>query len=117
MKYLIILLAAMSVGCSTMEQKAHSEALNNFTYVSDNKLDRWDRYDTANPFSGDCEDFSFSLQSVIGGKVYRVRLYDGQYHAVLLKNGVVYDNLYKHPKSKLDYPATFESVMNYPKVN
>ena len=111
---LIILMVVMSVGCSTMEQKAHFSAMSNFTYVAD-VGDSWDRYDPSKPFSGDCEDFAFSLQTVIDGDVYRVKLNTGTYHAVILKDGIVYDNLYNHPKPVSLYPAEFINVMEYPK--
>jgi hypothetical protein len=70
--------------------KAYRIALHNFTYVAD-YFDEWTCFDRIDePFCGDCEDLAFTLQKQIGGDVWLVR-YEGHDHAVLVKNGYVFD--------------------------
>lgn len=89
-------------GCTSSEyyrvESACKQAVRNFTYVPDiaNEYKIYDRIDR--PFSGDCEDFAFTLQRQIGGDVYYtfvpretdkgIKLIA---HAVLVLNERVYD--------------------------
>lgn len=90
-------------------------ALDNFTYVADevDELKRYDRIDR--PFSGDCEDFAFTLQHQIGGKVWRAVIFqDDRFlaHAVLVKNNTVYDNRYTEPVPVDHWFGRLERVMH-----
>jgi ABC-type cobalt transport system substrate-binding protein len=86
----------------------HAIALANFTYHAEPAgQDVWQEFVTVDsPFSGDCEDFAFSLKKAIGeGEVMHVVLPDGRDHAVLIVQGVILDNLYP--------PATVQSWTNH----
>lgn len=114
------LLAILS-GCASFEAQQHYIALSNFTYTPDPVVSEelshrvnWSRHNPLKPFSGDCEDYAFSLQSLIGGKVYQVQLDSGQSHAVLVKDGIVYDSLDLRPINKADYPGLFLTLMVLP---
>lgn len=91
----------------------YNQAKYNFVYEADkeNELRLYGRVDKR--FYGDCEDFAFTLQKQIGGDVWYVILNDKSYtqaHAVLVKDGVVYDYLYE--KSRIDdYPARFANII------
>ena len=104
-----LLLITLLTGCTSFKyQQEHFEALHNFTYKKDDASNSWVMYSTTiRPFKGDCEDFAFTLQNVIGGKVRRV--YDPKwgYHAVLVKEGVIYDNNSKFLKLVGDYDGIF----------
>lgn len=113
-KLLLILLTTVT-GCATLtlDERAHQLALWNFHYVAD-VGDEWNVYDRIDePFSGDCEDYAFSLQLQIGGDVWVVKL-NGRsgYHAVLVKDGIVYDNIYSWTHTRDDYPARFIKIIN-----
>jgi hypothetical protein len=106
----VIVVMLLIFGCQPFQDHAiYNQAKYNFVYESDkeNELRLYERVDKK--FYGDCEDFAFTLQKQIGGDVWYVILNDKSYtqaHAVLVKDGVVYDYLYK--KSRVDdYPASF----------
>ena len=63
------------------------------------------------PFAGDCEDFAFTLQGIIGGDVWYVTREGRQAHAVLVKDGLVYDSLSKHKVKKEFYQGEFIYIM------
>lgn len=94
----------------TNEEHAYALALKNFKYVRDqfNELKIGD--DINKPFSGDCEDFAFTLRRAIGGEVYRVRVRQG-WHAVLVKDQFVYCNMRKRRIKQHRYPGTFYDIM------
>jgi hypothetical protein len=72
----------------------YQEAFGNFTYVED-VGDTWRLLDGTQPFAGDCEDFAFALQAMVGaGSVYSVYRYKTSAvdHAVFVHAGVVWDN-------------------------
>lgn len=103
------------VGCASTEENMFYTAKNNFVYEAD-KVDEWKIYDSVSEkFSGDCEDFAFSLQNQIGGDVWYVFVeVNGKpsAHAVLLKDGMVYDNNLAHPTPKNAWKGKFGWVMN-----
>ena len=102
----ILILAVFLAGCANLpgDTKAFHTARYNFTYKIDFPIDQWAMFtDTTKAFYGDCEDFAFSLQNVIGGKVmYTINDYG--HHAVLLKNNTVYDSSHKWPIKVKNYP-------------
>lgn len=103
----LILTAVLLSGCaSTPEQDAHRLALWNFRYRPDveNELRVYDRIDQ--PFEGDCEDFAFTLQRQIGGDVWYIVRAEGA-HAALDVDGIIYDNMSKHPIPRASYPGQF----------
>ncbi len=105
----IILCAIFFSGCAFASPTTFQVALNNFTYKADIE-DEWNAYDIYKPFSGDCEDFAFSLQLVIGGDVtYVFDKYDRP-HAVLIKSGWIYDNQEKSPIPVDQYSG---KIVNY----
>lgn len=90
-------------------------ALDNFTYLADeaDELKLYERIDR--PFSGDCEDFAFTLQRQIGGEVWRAVVItpDGfGAHAVLVKNNIVYDNRYNEPLPTENWLGELVRVMH-----
>jgi hypothetical protein len=94
--------------------KAYRVALSNFTYKKD-RWDEWTRFDrTDQPFSGDCEDLAFTLQKQIGGEVRFCRV-GGKGHAVLLKDGVVFDQF--GAVKKQHYLGTILYVMHFEDKN
>ena len=109
---------ALLGGCSSLP---HAEefrlAKHHFVYESD-VADEYRVYDQIDqPFYGDCEDFAFTLQRQIGGDV---RVFVGlkgefafQKHAVLVKDGVVYDNTKRTPVLKDQYRGAWGWVLNY----
>lgn len=107
MRYLILII--FLTGC-TMTEYDHWRAYKNFTYISE-KGDVWTRHDIFKPFSGDCEDFAFSLQQRIGGEVWAIFKDDG-WHAALVKDGWVYD-LTPERIRKEDYEGEFVEVIEY----
>jgi len=112
-KAFIIILVLLVVGCaSTIEEKMFSEAKENFTYKAD-VADEWLRYDSiSEAFTGDCEDFAFTLQHAIGGRVMFTASRSGP-HAVLEKDGIIYDNLNYYPQRLQEYPAKLLYEMTY----
>lgn len=56
---------------------------------------------------GDCEDYAFTKKREIGGEVWHVALTGGGHHAVVLKDGLVYDNIFDGPVPQKEYPATW----------
>jgi len=82
-------------------------ALENFTYIED-KPDH-ETYiaftEITSPFYGDCEDFAFTLQKQIGGEVWAMTHTAQQAHAVLIVDGIVYDNFFRIPTPIDDYPG------------
>lgn len=103
---MLILAAALFTGCVSLppDTEALFEAKRNFEYVPD-KADEWRAFTRTDlPFAGDCEDFAFSLQRVIGGRVHYVMTKYGG-HAILIKDGLAYDNIYKWPVPVDSYPG------------
>jgi predicted transglutaminase-like cysteine proteinase len=91
-------------GISSEQQKTIKKVFHNFNYILDvdqyNVDDKWVSFDNADneKFYGDCEDLAFTLQKIIGGRVFKVKLKDSfysknPYHAVLVLNNVVIDNI------------------------
>ena len=110
---LLILIVFSLIGCVSLslDEEAHRLALWNFKYKAD-VGDEWLIYDRIDqPFTGDCEDLSLSLQKQIGGDVWYVLLHDGTAHSALVKNGIVYDSLFKHPVKREEYEGSFIFIM------
>ena len=109
---LLILIFSLAGCASNPDYEAHRLALWNFKYKADID-DEWLIYDRIDqPFFGDCEDLSLTLQKQIGGKVWYVLLPDGTAHAALVKNKMVYDSLFKRPVEQDKYKGTFLYIMN-----
>lgn len=104
-------------GCSTIQRDTgyFNIAYSNFIYTKDPKgTDPALVYTSINyPFAGDCEDFAFTLQRQIGGDVYYVLHNERGAHAVLEKNGMIYDNLNDTPMSAEEYPGFFVGIMHH----
>lgn len=103
MKYLLLALIILNTGCTAIPHiSVYDEAKSNFIYVSD-EADEWLVYDRIDqPFMGDCKDFAFTLQRQIGGEVMKV-YYKNISHAVLIKDGYVYDNMLPQPVRAEEY--------------
>lgn len=113
MRLLLIFSAVLCASCSSNpDAEAHRLALWNFHYEKDidNEWRVYDRIDRT--FMGDCEDYSASLQGVIGGDVWYVIIPNGIAHAVLVKNGIVYDSLSRYPIPKGQYKGRFIYIMS-----
>jgi hypothetical protein len=72
-----------------------SAVFNNYKYVLDaDGGDDWRLVDGSQPFSGDCEDFAFAMQHMVGaGSVYGVLRHNTMDldHAVYVYAGIVWD--------------------------
>lgn len=117
----LIRLLAVSLfisGCSSVPNlHEHRLVLSNFRYRN-HIDDEWLVYDRIDqPFSGDCEDYAFTLQRQICGEVWHVELPDSRRHVVLLANGYVYDNLNKWPIAQSEFQGRLWFVMRYSGVN
>lgn len=117
MPYLSALLFVIAVYfylSSTNEEKAYQVALSNFTYVDDiaDEHKAFTRIDM--PFSGDCEDFAFTLQLQIDGDVWAVSRDGDVDHAVLVTDGYVYDSLKTRPVKVENYKNRLIYVMTPP---
>ena len=116
MKHLIIISLLLLTGCASMttEQSAQWKATANFTYESEaDGKDEWLAFDSIDqPFTGDCEDYAFTLQNEIGGDVWYVVLPGKRAHAVLAKNGISYDFRFKMPIPVDSYPGRFSHIMH-----
>lgn len=111
---LMLALAAFLYATASKEEKAYYEALSNFTYVDDVE-DEYKVYSQIDsPFSGDCEDFAFTLQHQIGGEVWAVSRNTKVDHAVLVTKGYVYDSLKTKPIKTEDYENRLIFVMTPP---
>lgn len=116
-KLVLFLVCLCSVGCTSFKyQSEHFQSLSNFTYKTDLELhgtpDKWVTYESPyTPFTGDCEDYSFTLQNAIGGQVWHVIHPKWKHHAVLVLEGVVYDNTTKYPSTLGSYDAVFVREM------
>lgn len=110
-----LLFAFIVLKPKTEEEKVFYTALENFTYIREPKgVDLHYRYTShETKFAGDCEDFAFTLQGVIGGEVWVVKHNGVTNHAVLLVDGAVYDNFYQMPISKNDYPTKFIKPLEF----
>lgn len=97
---------------SNPDAEAHRLALWNFNYEKDidNEYRIYDYIDR--PFFGDCEDFAFTLQKVIGGEVWYIDTGRPVAHAALVKSGLVYDSARKRPISKYRYNGEFKYIMS-----
>ena len=112
MRLILIFSLALCASCvSNPDAEAHRSALWNFNYEKDiaNEYRVYDYIDR--PFFGDCEDFSFSLQKVIGGDVWYIDRGEQVAHAALVKNNTVYDSLSKYPIPKAKYNGDFKYIM------
>lgn len=112
---ILLLFIYIKSGDKTPQEKAFYTALDNFTYVAEPRgQDKHLRYIThTKPFSGDCEDFAFTLQAVIGGEVWAVEHSGSIKHAVLLSGGIVYDNFHQLPIPKSKYPTEFIAPLKF----
>lgn len=88
-------------------EKEFYTALENFTYIEDAPgAETYTAFtDISQPFFGDCEDFAFTLQKQIGGEVWAMTHTDQVAHAVLIVEGIVYDNFFQIPTPVEDYPG------------
>lgn len=111
-RYLLMIAIALCTGCAVSpETEAHRRAFFHFTYVPD-VIDERRIYDSIDePFYGDCEDYAFTLQRVIGGDVWLIQLPDSTHHAALVKNSTVYDNNSRWPIERSKYDGRFIRVM------
>jgi len=99
MRIAAALITMTVAGCSSIpNEDIHRIARWNFRYKRESQgQNEWLAYESVfHPFQGDCEDFSFTLQKQIGGQVRFIRLPSGG-HAILVKDGIVYDNMKKRP--------------------
>jgi hypothetical protein len=105
----LFLIALLSFNVSA---SVYDVAVSNFKYVADadsasnvkENLKTLAINDVNKPFSGDCDDFAFSLQKEIGGKVWYTSFKDEGAHAVLVKDGIVFD-FYKGKMPVNEYPS------------
>lgn len=112
MRLILIFSLSLCASCvSNPDAEAHRLALWNFRYEKDiaNEYRVYDYIDR--PFSGDCEDFAFSLQKVIGGDVWYIDTGNPIAHAALVKNDIVYDSLSKYPMPKSQHNGDFKHIM------
>ena len=116
-KLMLVLICLCSIGCASFKyQDEHFQALGNFTYKTDLESygvkDKQVMYESPyRPFTGDCEDYSFTLQNAIGGQVWYVVHPIWGSHAVLVIEGVVYDNTTRYPSILGHYDALFIGEM------
>lgn len=112
---LIAALAILCASCvSNPDAETHRLALRNFHYIADN-ADEYLVYDYIDSiFYGDCEDFAFTLQRVIGGDVWHVARGSESAHAALVKGGIVYDSLSRYPVLMNRYSGDFLFIMKTP---
>ena len=112
MRLILIFSLSLCASCvSSPDAEAHRLALWNFHYEAD-KANEWRIYDRIDrTFFGDCEDFSLSLQKVIGGDVWYVHNGGAAAHSALVKNGIVYDSLSRYPIPKGQYKGRFIYIM------
>lgn len=112
MKIILILITlSLSACASNPDAEAHRLALWNFTYEAD-KVNEYRVYNSiSSPFTGDCEDFAFTLAQRIGGNIWHIILPDGGRHAALVKSGIVYDNRSRRPIEKSQYQGEFIYIM------
>tara|TARA_R100000541_G_scaffold30953_1_gene39829 strand:- start:1353 stop:1700 length:348 start_codon:yes stop_codon:yes gene_type:complete len=113
MRLILIFSLGLCASCSSNpDAEAHRLALWNFHYEAD-KVDEYRIYDRIDrPFFGDCEDFAFSLQKVIGGDVWYIDQGKAIAHAALVKDNWVYDSIQKRPVSKSRYNGDFKYIMS-----
>ena len=78
--------------------KKYQIVLSNYEYVLDEGTDNWRLLDGTKPFKGDCEDFAFAMQHLVGaGSVFPALTHTAartQYdpdHAVFIYAGMVWD--------------------------
>lgn len=112
---IILLFAWFKLSPKTHEEEVFYTALENFTYqlepTGEDTYLQYTHYD--NPFIGDCEDFAFTLQRELGGQVWAVE-HDGPIkHAVLIKDGIVYDNFHQQPIRVSEYPTEFIKALEF----
>ena len=114
---LILIIASSLVGCSSIPHyDEYIEAKRNFRYGKDT-YDEWVIYESISDiFYGDCEDFAFTLQNQIGGSVWHVIIMGGPFdyenHAVLKKDGYIYENIERAPIPVERYDALFLKEMS-----
>lgn len=108
-KIIAIIVLVLGVTASLMyfstssDDEAYYRALSNYEHVDDIGDTHTAFTSIDNPIRGDCEDFAFSLKRQIGGDVWAVSRNGNVDHAVLIKNGVVYDSLLSRPSQLDDY--------------
>ena len=108
---LVTLLSLCSSCASNPDAQAHRLALWNFTYEADEENEYRIYNSISVPFTGDCEDYAFTLQGVVGGSVWYVARGGRQAHAVLVKDGLVYDSLSRYVVKKELYQGEFIFIM------
>lgn len=120
LKVAISLLAVALAGCSSVSRIPHMEdhrlAKWNFRYRKEEAgKDEWLMYDRIDKaFVGDCEDFAFTLQNLIDGEVhYTVLDSDGSAHAILIKDGFVYENMRERPYKVEDFKGRIVYEMKF----
>lgn len=108
MRLILLITSILIASCvSNPDAETHRLALWNFRYEAD-KTNEYRIYNSiSTPFYGDCEDFAFTLARQIGGSVWVIRLEDMSYHAALLKDGFIYDNMHRKPIKKDRYRGRF----------
>lgn len=110
---LILILSILMSGCTSIPHlDKWRVARRNFRYIEDieGEILAYDRIDRE--FWGDCDDFSATLKKQIGGDMFAVK-YQGYWHAVLVKDGFVYDNAMKTPVAIEAYEGEFVEEMIY----
>jgi len=118
MRITTAVMAMTIAGCSSMQKMPHEDihriARWNFRYKREESgKNEWIAYESIyHPFQGDCEDYAFTLQKEIGGQVRYTRLPSGG-HAVLVKDGIVYDNMKKRPYPVEDLGTNLGYILEY----
>ncbi|TAA48614.1 hypothetical protein [Corallincola spongiicola] len=107
--FIILILPFFSVQAGLEELKQSisifHEARDNFEYVTDQDNEVRIYTDIESGFSGDCEDFAYSLAMKIGGTVWFTFNEKKQAHAVVLsESGFVFDNEKEWPMRQDVYP-------------
>jgi hypothetical protein len=98
--------------------KIYNEVVEHYEYVYDDpKNDTWDLYDARYSFKGDCEDFAFSLQRLIGaGVVMSAMSHESANpsftpdHAVFVYAGMVWE-LNGHAVNIARYQAKYAQIL------
>lgn len=107
--FIVVTLCALSAACVLLpptDDWAAQRALDErFVYVEEAPdKDDWKFLEPEGKVYGDCEDYAITLQREIGGKIWLLYPMNGGVgHAVVVKGGLVYDNLiFPHAPN---YPA------------
>ena len=113
-KLILPMLVLVISGCaSNGDFAAYNKLLNGFTYqtydapgetVAEQSVTV--QKDLSAGLTGDCDDFAFTLKHHIGGEVWYTFV-DGTPHAVLVKDGIVFDYV-TQPTRNYPYRLLFE---------